>query len=179
MPNDQPGLILTGLICGGIAGAFCGAVAYSVAAWKKRQGLGAAALVVCTLCGLVLGLLLAVPVALVFIVTALALGEPQSAADRPSRDDEYSDYDGRLGQRRRESVGDDHGRHWDDGRRGGTADAGSDLMQQATTAYRAGRDDEAMGLFQRIVDDPVYAKDHEFARNCLDTLRKKKAGESG
>src|SRR5438046_2214083 len=86
--QDQSGLLIVGLLCGTIAGAVCGLIAYAVAAWKKRQGLGIAALITCSLCGTVLGLLLAVPVAVVFIVVALVLGEPQPDRQRMYDDDD-------------------------------------------------------------------------------------------
>jgi len=178
VPQNQQAMLISMLIGGLIAGGICGAIAYAVAAWKKRQALGIVAFIICTLCGPILGLLLAGPVAVIFIVVTLIAGEPESKTTRMFRDDDYGDYDTRLA-RRREATEDDHRQHWQEARRENTTNAGSDLMQQAASAYRAGRHEEALGLFQRVVDDPGYAKDHEFARNCLGTLRKKRAAKEG
>jgi ABC-type phosphate transport system permease subunit len=53
-------------VVGLIAGICCGLVPMALGVWKGRQVLGVVALVVCALCGAFLGLLLAVPVAIVF-----------------------------------------------------------------------------------------------------------------
>jgi hypothetical protein len=172
-PQQGNNVIFTLLICGGAAGLFCGLVAYAVCASKKRQGLGAAAVIACLISGMILGLLLAVPVAIVFIVIALAMGEPESEKDR-FRSEDFSDYDDRMARRRMDSAGDPRG-HWREGA-GGAASTDPDLMQRAGEAFRSGRYDEAIGLYQQVVNDPNSAKDHDFARRSLETLHKKKSG---
>jgi len=65
---------MIGAVIGGIfVGALCGLLPYCIAKRRGRQGLGYGALAACTLAGFVLGILLALPTAIVFTVVALVL----------------------------------------------------------------------------------------------------------
>ena len=63
---------LLGAVLGGlVAGSLCGLVPFSLAKKRGRKGLGIAALITCAASGVILGLLLALPVAASFSVAII------------------------------------------------------------------------------------------------------------
>ncbi|HWE94165.1 MAG TPA: hypothetical protein VG269_09395 [Tepidisphaeraceae bacterium] len=71
---------LVGVVFGGlVAGALCGLLPFFLAKNRNRMPLGVAAITTCAVCGLILGLLLALPVALVFTVIIVAIGPVTTA----------------------------------------------------------------------------------------------------
>jgi hypothetical protein len=76
---------MVGMIIGAlVAGVLCGSLPFAVARSRKRNDLAWISMVVCVVCGLLLGLLLAVPAALVCtgIIMALRRGEEPTHLDR-------------------------------------------------------------------------------------------------
>jgi hypothetical protein len=70
-----------GVLVGGLfVGAVCGLLPLAVAKRKGRTAFGVASLVACTLSGLLLGLILAVPVAVILSAVALILGSPAGSS---------------------------------------------------------------------------------------------------
>ena len=79
MTQDQL-IFLIGTIMGGLlAGTVCGLVPLAVGRWKRRVTLGVWALLFCMFSGGILGVILAVPVALIFSMITLVLGRPEEA----------------------------------------------------------------------------------------------------
>ena len=60
------------LFAGGFAGLLCGLIPYFIAKKRNNLKLAQLALGICILCGAILGLILAVPVCLAFVIIALA-----------------------------------------------------------------------------------------------------------
>ncbi len=78
MPPEKVDFLIGALIGGLIAGCLCGLIPLALAQWKGRLPVGIAAWLSCLICGGILGLLLAGPVALIFSTVILALGRPPS-----------------------------------------------------------------------------------------------------
>lgn len=91
---DQTAFMIGVLIGALVVGVVCGLLPLCVGISKKRPVLGGVGFVACIGGGLVLGLLLAAPLALVFTVIIAVMGPPQTA-DAFARDrrrvDEYDD----------------------------------------------------------------------------------------
>jgi MFS family permease len=72
-----------GIFLGGfVVGALCGLLPLLVGLKKQRRGLALAGWISCVVAGLILGLLLAIPVALVFTVVILFL-KPRGGREQP------------------------------------------------------------------------------------------------
>lgn len=66
-----------GVVVGGLfVGALCGLLPFGLARWKCRPALGVASLVTCTIAGLILGAILALPTSIIFSVIIMILGKP-------------------------------------------------------------------------------------------------------
>lgn len=70
--------IIYGTFFGGVAGFGCGLAPYYVGRWFGRVRLGAAGFYTCLVGGAVLGLMLALPMMIIFTITMLLLGRPDS-----------------------------------------------------------------------------------------------------
>ncbi len=80
MNEQQQMTFLIGAIIGGlIAGSLCGLLPLGIGRWKNRLTLGVSGLIACTLSGAALGILLAGPVAIIFALIIVVIGEPDSA----------------------------------------------------------------------------------------------------
>jgi hypothetical protein len=95
MPPDVENLLLMAIVAGLLAGFACGILPLGIGIWKGRIGWGVAALIACAIGGAGLGLLLAVPVALLFCFIIVALGDP-----RESRTTQSQFYSSRSRQQR-------------------------------------------------------------------------------
>jgi len=74
--------MLGAMIIGGlVAGLLCGLVPFFVGKNKGQQDLGTVALLVCAVCGMILGILLAVPVAIVFTVVIVNKAKKTATGD--------------------------------------------------------------------------------------------------
>jgi hypothetical protein len=96
-PNQQQAFLIGALIGGFIVGVLCGLVPLIVGIVKKRPVLGVVGFVSCVPCGLLLGLLLAGPVAAVFTIIIAVQPTPESYN---SRGYDRDDYDERPRRRR-------------------------------------------------------------------------------
>ncbi|MGB8261947.1 MAG: hypothetical protein WCE75_16425 [Terracidiphilus sp.] len=72
------------LIGGALMGLVCGLLPYFVGKKKNVEGLPVTALWVCAVCGLLLGILLALPVAIVFTVVIANKAKAQSRPPMPT-----------------------------------------------------------------------------------------------
>jgi predicted lipid-binding transport protein (Tim44 family) len=77
MTPEQIGYWIGVFFGGLVAGALCGLLPLLLGMKKQRRGLALASWISCVLSGLILGLLLAVPVASVFTVVILCLKKPE------------------------------------------------------------------------------------------------------
>lgn len=71
---EKIGFLVGALFGGLVAGAVCGLLPFFLAKSRNRVPLGTAALITCGVCGVILGLILALPVALIFTVIIVILG---------------------------------------------------------------------------------------------------------
>ena len=76
-PEQQATFLVVAIIAGGIAGTVCGLLPFFLARSRGRNGLGVGALVACILSGFVLGLIAAVPMAVIFTVIIVAMGHAE------------------------------------------------------------------------------------------------------
>jgi len=92
-PGQQGQFLIIAIIAGGIAGAVCGLLPFFLGRSRGRAGLGVGGLVACVLSGFVLGLLAAVPMAIIFTVVILAMGHaPGTGAGFPMQGQQQSPY---------------------------------------------------------------------------------------
>jgi len=83
MTPEQIGFLI-GSIGGALfAGAICGLIPYGVGKWMGRVSLGVAGLITSVICGAILGVILAGPVAVVFSLAILILGRPTASRSVP------------------------------------------------------------------------------------------------
>ena len=80
MTPEQIGYYIGTFIGGLFVGALCGLLPFGLAKWKNRVSLGIGALITCTVCGLILGIMLAGPVAIIFSAVALIMGRKETAS---------------------------------------------------------------------------------------------------
>ncbi|HME57934.1 MAG TPA: zinc ribbon domain-containing protein [Terracidiphilus sp.] len=74
--------MLGAMIIGGlVAGFLCGLVPFFVGKNKGQQDLGTVALLVCAACGMVLGILLALPAAIVFTIVIVNKASKAATGD--------------------------------------------------------------------------------------------------
>jgi hypothetical protein len=66
-------LVARAAIAGLVAGILCGLVPLALGVWKDRAALGVVGLVVTAGCGALLGILLAIPVAIVFALAIVLI----------------------------------------------------------------------------------------------------------
>jgi len=74
MTPEQIGFLIGSIIGGLLAGALCGLIPYGVGKWMGRASLGVTGFIICVICGAILGVILAGPVAVVFSLAILILG---------------------------------------------------------------------------------------------------------
>jgi hypothetical protein len=101
----QGEFLIAAIIGGLIAGLLCGLFPFALAKSRGRLGFGVAALFVCIICGGILGLLLAGPVAAVFSFVIVSMGKAKS--DRNWDDDDDWDRPRRRPLRRDVGLDDD------------------------------------------------------------------------
>src|SRR5262245_12094090 len=102
-PNSSAFLI--GALVGAcLVGCLCGALPLSVGLAMKRYGLAIGGFITCLVGGLILGVLLAGPAAIVFTIIIASLGKPVSRRRSRRRyyDDEDDDDEDRPRRRRRD-----------------------------------------------------------------------------
>jgi hypothetical protein len=101
MPDGPPPLIVT-CICGGVVGFLCGLLPFFIGRYREQEVFGFVGLGCCTVGGLILGLLAAVPLAiLIFAVTSIPMNWGSAGSRRrrprprrkPRRDDPDEDED--------------------------------------------------------------------------------------
>ncbi len=79
VPQDQAYWIgyWVGVLVGGlVVGLLCGLLPFFLARSRSRPTLGLVSLICCTVAGLILGLILAVPTSIVFSIAILSVGKP-------------------------------------------------------------------------------------------------------
>jgi hypothetical protein len=72
--------LTTRFLAGALAGCLVGLIPFFIAKRRGHQTLAKLALGICTVCGLILGLLLAVPAGIVFVVIAIARQPEENTA---------------------------------------------------------------------------------------------------
>ena len=78
MTPEQIGFFIGTIIGGLFVGALCGLLPFGLAKWKRRVSLGIGALITCIVCGLILGIMLAAPVAIIFSAVVLIMGKKET-----------------------------------------------------------------------------------------------------
>jgi hypothetical protein len=91
--GQEATFLIVAIIFGGIAGAVCGLLPFFLGRSRGRRGLGIGGLVACILSGFVLGLLAAVPMAILFTIIIVAMGHaPGSGQGFPMEGQQQYQY---------------------------------------------------------------------------------------
>ena len=91
MDNTLDTAYLIGAIVGALfIGAVCGLIPLIAGLIKKRIALAVSGFIVCMICGFILGVILALPVAIIFLVVILLTSkdkkEPETSSDDVSKE---------------------------------------------------------------------------------------------
>ena len=87
MENSQQFGFWIGVLFGGfVAGAICGILPLVFALKKRRRGLAIASWISCVIAGLILGVILALPVAIIFTIIIVCLKKPGASIESTESD---------------------------------------------------------------------------------------------
>jgi len=79
IPPEKIGFLIGAIIGGLVAGALCGTLPLVIGLKRKCQGLAIGGFIACVIGGAILGLLLAVPLALIFTTIIMFSSKPAGA----------------------------------------------------------------------------------------------------